>query len=291
MISKVQLGNGTIIGVDDDGVRIGPALVLIHGWPVTDFHWRKIKPQLTNKGFRTISITPRGLGQGSSGNGDFDKLTIAMELSETLDKLSVKDFAVIGHDWGGTLGYLMAVKNKEKCWALVVEEEIFPGVDVEIPEPGSNYYPDWHGPFNRAEGLGEVLLPGSERVYYGTFLRQSAGKNPLDEVALERYLAGYESKSQIDPSLGYYRTRKKDIADVYQSRLDRLNIPILALGGEYGMGSAVESGLRDFGKDISSSIIPNSGHYPSEQEPELVLKTLVPFLISAMKGWRKAATF
>ena len=279
MNKKIHLNNGTIISVNDYGS--GPVLVLIHGWPVTDFHWRKIRTQLTGRGFRTITITPRGLGQGSSGSGDFDKLTIAQELSETLQKISVAEFAVIGHDWGGTLGYLLATTNRDKCWALVVEEEIFPGAGVDIPEPGSNYYPNWHGPLNRAEGLAELLIPGKERDYYGTFLRQSAGKYPLEEVAIAEYLVGYVSDTQLAPTLGYYRSRAKDIADVNLSRKEPLNIPILALGGEYGMGSAVESGLKGIGNNISATIISNAGHYPAEQEPELVLKSLLPFLDSA----------
>jgi len=133
MNRKINLDSGAVIGVADSGS--GPALVLIHGWPVTDFHWRKINVQLIEKGYRTIAITPRGLGRGSTGNNDFDKLTIAQELSETLQKMSVTEFAVIGHDWGGTLGYLVAATNRDKCWGLVVEEEILPGTDVVIPEP------------------------------------------------------------------------------------------------------------------------------------------------------------
>lgn len=214
----------------------------------------------------------------TSGQGSFDKLTIALEISEVIDKLSLSNFAVIGHDWGGTIGYLLATRTREKCFALVVEEETLPGVDVEIPAPGSDYYPNWHGPFNRAEGLAEELVPGRESEYYGHFLRQSAGRFPLESSAITEYLEGYSGESQLASTLGYYRSRTKDLLDIRSGRDWPLDIPILALGGEYGMGKAVGLGLGEFGTNVKSKVIRNAGHYPAEQEPELFLGELLNFL-------------
>ncbi len=217
----------------------------------------------------------------TSGQGSFDKLTIALEISEAIDKLSLSNFAIIGHDWGGTIGYLLATRAREKCFALVVEEEILPGVDVDVPAPGSDYYPTWHGPFNRAEGLAEKLVPGRESEYYGLFLRQSAGKFPLESFAIAKYLENYVGESQLTSTLGYYRSQTKDILDIRSEREWPLDMPMLALGGEFGMGKAVGLGLSEFGVNVTSKVIRNAGHYPAEQEPELFLEILLSFLESS----------
>ena len=150
-----------------------------HGWPVTTYHWRHLIPALAAAGYRAIAVELRGLGGTSMGPGPFDKGTLAAEVAELLGQIDVDVFALVGHDWGGTVGFLLAADLPERVRALVVEEEMLPGIEIAIPEPGRLHYPTWHGPFNRVPGLAEALVPGREDAYYGTFLRQSAGPDPL----------------------------------------------------------------------------------------------------------------
>jgi pimeloyl-ACP methyl ester carboxylesterase len=162
--------------------------------------------------------------------------------------------------------------------ALVVEEEILPGIDVDIPAPGAAHYPTWHGPFNRAPGLAEQLVPGRESVYYGTFLRESAGPAGLDPAVLRSYIDAYTRDGVLEAGLGYYRTRTDDIADVMLLRENPVRTRVLAIGGHYAMGSAIAEGLRPIATDITTTVLERSGHYPAEQEPEPVGHIITEFL-------------
>ncbi|MBV1909533.1 MAG: alpha/beta hydrolase [Kangiellaceae bacterium] len=278
--SLKDIGLGTKIEVMDQGT--GQVVVLIHGWPITPYHWRFILPALHRAGYRTLSITLRGLGGQSEGAGNLEKSTIANEVRLLLDKLEVAKYAIIGHDWGGTIAYLLSIRNPTECKALIVEEEIFPGIDVDIPHPGSEYYPKWHGPFNRAIGLAEELIQGREAIYYRKFLLESAGKNKLDDRAIYEYVSAYTMdqniESQLGYSLGYYRTSKQDSEQIKLSIVNSLDIPILAVGGEFGMGKAVEQGLRRIGSNLSGIVCEGAGHYPIEQTPEFCVPKIIEFL-------------
>jgi pimeloyl-ACP methyl ester carboxylesterase len=149
---------------------------------------------------------------------------------------------------------------------------------VDIPAPGAERYPTWHGPFNRAPGLAEQLVPGRESAYYGTFLRESAGPAGLDPVILRSYIDAYTTDGVLEAGLGYYRTRADDIADVNLLQENPIRTPVLAIGGRYAMGSAVGAGLRPVATDVTTIVLGRSGHYPAEQEPEPAADTITEFL-------------
>lgn len=272
----VDIGSGVRLAVDDDGS--GPVVVLLHGWPVTAYHWRHTTTALIEAGLRVLTVELRGLGSTSCGPGSFDKETLAGEVTRLLSTLDVDRFAVVGHDWGGTIGYLLAADHTHRVRALIVEEEMLPGIDAAIPEPGRQHYPTWHGPFNRAPGLAEALVPGREDDYYGAFLRHSAGPAPLARDAADAYLAAYRSPSSLTASLGYYRTAQADVEAVRRRARTPLTIPVLTVGGEFGMGQGVVDCLSQAARHVDHVQVDGVGHYPAEQRPSEVNAALVSFL-------------
>ncbi|MFT4122505.1 MAG: alpha/beta hydrolase [Microbacteriaceae bacterium] len=187
-------------------------------------------------------------------------------------------FALVGHDWGGTVAVLLAAAMPEAVTALVIEEEILPGVDVDIPAPGAEHYPAWHGPFNRVPGLAERLVTGREHAYYGAVLTQSAGPAGLDPAVLRGYVEAYRAEGVLEAGLGYYRTRAEDVADVGRLRGNPIRTPVLAIGGRYAMGTAVADGIRPLATEVSGVVLERSGHYPVEQEPSPAAAAIVGFL-------------
>jgi haloacetate dehalogenase len=276
MSRLVRIEGGVSLAVTDAGT--GPTVVLLHGWPVTAYHWRHTTPALVQAGLRVLAVELRGLGGTSFGPGPFDKETLATEIISLLAHLDIGSFAVVGHDWGGTVGYLLAADFPDRVRALVVEEEMLPGIDVAIPEPGRSYYPTWHGPFNRAPGLAEALVPGREDAYYGAFLRQSAGLGPLSRDAEDAYLAAYRQPSCLIAGLAYYRAAQADIDAVARRARSPITVLLLAIGGEFGMGRGVAESFAKVARNAHYCQVDGAGHYPAEQRPDHVNPSLVSFL-------------
>jgi len=237
------------------------------------------------EGYKVEYITPRGLGATDYTKKPYDKLTIASEVLNEINKKNINDFIVIGHDWGGTIGYLITQEAVGRCKALIVEEEILPGINVDIPEPGSQYYPKWHGPFNRSVGLGESLIPGNERTYYGNFLEESSGKEKMSKECIEKYLNAYLNETQLNSTLGYYRSTEVDKNFINQKSKIKTDLPILAIGGLFGMGGAVGKGMECIGNNVTTHVLQNSGHYPAEQEPKKFFQFTNAFLRSVLNDF------
>ena len=55
-------------------------------------------------------------------------------------------------------------------------------------------------------------------------------------------------------------------------------MPILALGAEKSFGAAMADALRLVATDVTSVVIPNSGHWLMEEQPKATVAAIVAFL-------------
>jgi pimeloyl-ACP methyl ester carboxylesterase len=54
-----------------------PPVVLLHGWPVTQSHWRHVLPFLRQAGFAPVPVTLPGLGISPDQTPSFRKSDLA----------------------------------------------------------------------------------------------------------------------------------------------------------------------------------------------------------------------
>jgi len=74
-----------------DGMSAGEPVVLLHGWPETWHAWRKVMPLLAQR-YRLIAPDLPGLGDSSRPAVGYDKKTIAQDLREMCERLSLPRF-------------------------------------------------------------------------------------------------------------------------------------------------------------------------------------------------------
>ena len=105
-----------------DGVRIhvalaGPAdappLLLVHGWPQNWWAWREVIPALAAE-HRVIAVDLPGFGWSDASAGGYEKERLAGQLLSLLGELGIERVTWIGHDWGGWIGFLAALRAPER---------------------------------------------------------------------------------------------------------------------------------------------------------------------------------
>ena len=79
----------------------GPAVVLIHGWPLDADMWEYQAVPLAEQGFRVITYDRRGFGRSSQPWSGYDYDTLADDLKMVMDTLKVEDATVVGFSMGG----------------------------------------------------------------------------------------------------------------------------------------------------------------------------------------------
>ena len=56
----------------------------------------------------------RGFGWSDAPPGKYEKEQLAAEIVEMLDALQLERVGLIGHDWGGVIGFLLCRHNAER---------------------------------------------------------------------------------------------------------------------------------------------------------------------------------
>ena len=59
----------------------------------------------------------------------------------------------------------------------------------------------------------------------------------------------------------------------------RLKMPILAVGGEKSFGPMMATVMRAAGDDVTEGIVPDSGHWIMEENPQATIKLVRDFLV------------
>jgi len=179
------------------------------------------------------------------------------------------------------VGYVLAASQGLDVIALVVEEEIPPGIAAPLPDAGRASYPDWHAPLLRAGHAARRLLAGRADDLHREFLLASARPEGLDPAAVAVYLEAYSADGQLDVDIGFYACQPTDLATIERLRRRRLEVPVLTIGGAYAMGYAVSVAFRQLATTVDHVQSECSGHYPIEQDPEVTVGPAVDFLLAA----------
>ncbi|KND31570.1 alpha/beta fold hydrolase, partial [Streptomyces stelliscabiei] len=83
---------------------VGPALMLIGGWPQTWYAWREVMPALARR-HTVVAVDSRGTGLSDKPDDGYDAGTLAADLVALMAALGHDRFDVVGHDIGTWTGY------------------------------------------------------------------------------------------------------------------------------------------------------------------------------------------
>lgn len=294
-------GDFTSAFADVNGIRLhhvtggrGEPLVLLGGWPQTWWQFRKVLPELA-RGHRVTAVDLRGMGSSSKPASGYDKKTMARDIRELIRALGHDSAFVAGHDIGASVGYHLAANHPQVVRRLVTIDMGVPDAAwLDIPmlpasdeqnaalAQGRGGYPWWFA-FNQLHGLPEQLLAGRFRHLidwlYGHMLVDQAS---VEEEARRIYAHAYDSPEAIRAGNGWYRTMRRDVADLAGYR--PLTLPILTLAGESSYPVLREQMGADKGTDIRVLEVKGSGHYVPEERPEVMVRELTAFFAGHAVG-------
>jgi pimeloyl-ACP methyl ester carboxylesterase len=130
----IAVGKGTV-AVETAGS--GEPVVLLHGWPQTRYAWREVMSALAPH-YQAIAVDLPGLGD-SSPPPDYRKSTIAgLVWSAVRAVIPDGPVRLVGHDWGGLVGYLCAHAARSEVSRLAVIDVVTPLTSQRTPPASSS---------------------------------------------------------------------------------------------------------------------------------------------------------
>jgi len=115
---------GTEIAYRESGAVAAKPVVFLHGNPTSSYLWRKVIPEVEGVA-RCLAPDLVGMGEsGQAAGGEYTFAEHARHLDAWFDALHVSDIVLVGHDWGGALGFDWARRNPDRVRGLAYMETI-----------------------------------------------------------------------------------------------------------------------------------------------------------------------
>ena len=254
----------------------GDPLVLLHGFPQTWYEWRDIIPQLIANNYTVIAPDLRGLGDSERPQTGYDKKTIAEDIYQLVKKLGYSKIYLVAHDWGSVVAYSYAAAHPEDVNKMVILDIILPGFGLE---EAANFSPNglWHLSFHAVRDLPEKLIEGKEDTYLNWFYDWTYNQSAITSEAREEYIKQYSKPGALRAGFEYYRAVFEDAKQNKEYGKDKLDIPILTIGGEAGLGNLTTTSFQKVANNVTGIVLPNTGHFIPEERPNFLTKQILEF--------------
>ncbi|NXT88536.1 HYES hydrolase, partial [Anhinga rufa] len=288
----------------------GPVVCLCHGFPESWLSWRYQIPALADAGFRVIALEMKGYGESTAPPDvkEYTQEEICKDLVVFLDKLGIPQTVLLGHDWGGAVGWNMALFYPERVrW---------------VPPTGGRIRPQggpgpWGGlasaanflPPHPVQGVAEAelekdigrtlkVLIRSTRPEVGVGLRVELGAVPLvaggllvgfpeDPPAsqilngpeLQYYIQRFE-KSGFSGPLNWYRNMRPNWRWALSAKDRKITMPALMVtaGKDVVLHPSMSKGMEEWIPQLRRQHIEECGHWTQMERPAALNRILVEWL-------------
>lgn len=281
---------GTSIAYRESGAATGGAVVFLHGNPTSSYLWRGVIPEVEPV---ARCLAPDLVGMGESGPSRTEpaeqRYTFddhARHLAAWFEALGLRDVVLVGHDWGGALGFDWAASHEHQVRGLVFMETIVRPVSWDDwPEAARGIFQAMRSPAGE-----EIVLEKNvfvERILPASVMR---GLEPEEMEVYRRPFA--EPGEQRRPTLTWPRQIpvEGEPADVvarveaYDRWLESSDVPKLFVNAE--PGSILVGRQREYARSWPNvqEVTVGGTHFIQEDSPREIGAAIREFVLD-LSAW------
>jgi pimeloyl-ACP methyl ester carboxylesterase len=266
--------NGTRLHVRIGGR--GPAVVMLHGFGDSGEMWAPVAAELV-KTHMVIVPDLRGMGLSDHPDTGYTKANQARDIAGVMDALKVARADLVTHDIGNMVGFALAAQFPARITRWVVIDAPLPGIGQiwqdQLVNPKAWHF-NFHGPDE------ERLVAGRERIFLDRFYNElSADPKKIDETTRAHYASLYARPHAMHDALEQFAAFPQDgIDNRALLAKGKLTMPVLALGAEKSYGLTMKADLDQVATNVTGGVVPASGHWVMEENPQATTRLIVDFL-------------
>ena len=256
----------------------GEPIVLLHGWPEHWWEWRRLIPSLS-EGYRLICPDLRGFGWSEAPRTGYEKERLAADVLALLDALGLQRVRLVGHDWGGVVGFILCLRHPERVERYLALNTGHPFAPADA-HTLRTLWRFWYQGVIAAPLLGRWLL-ASERFWRLLPRSRSEAGGVWSREDRELFLGQLREPERAAASVALYRTfLLRELPRTSRGRYrERLRTPTLLLHGARDpvLRPELLRGYEDQADDMTVELVDGVGHFIAEERPELVLGRALDF--------------
>jgi len=190
--------DGLVLDVRDEGPAAGAPVVLLHGFPQDAGCWDAVVPLLHEAGLSTLAPDQRGYSPGArpAGRRHYRMSQLVGDVVALLDDRGLTRAHVVGHDWGGAVGWALAARFPARTSSLTVLSTPHPRA-LAAALPGEQALASWY--------IGAFQLPVLPEVVLSRTLPGLLRRSGLPGPVAGRYARRMAEPGALRAALDWYR--------------------------------------------------------------------------------------
>ena len=246
------------------------AVVFVHGNPGSSSDWTDLVQSAGELG-RAVAFDMPGFGKARAPGGfGYDVAAYAQFVGEALAALGIERVHLVVHDFGGPFGLMWGIMNSER-WAstVLINVGVMPGYT-------------WHTMAKRwrTPVLGELVQAWIPRWAWRRVMQKGSPRGMPPEFVDKMYDDYDRATRRVVLALYRATPDPRQAAGTLGPALAELSKPALVVWGAKDPFASVDYAerQREFFDVQQLVILPDSGHWPFQDDPVAVERALLSFL-------------
>lgn len=257
---------GVRFQVTESGPLDGRAVVCLHGWPQHHWVYRDLLAQPPT-GLRIIAPDLPGYGWSGPAPHKWAKDDVAADVLALMDALGLEKTLLVGHDWGGFVGYRMVLAAPERFDGYLALNMVHPWQTPRTVLPHLWRFATYQ-PFVASIG---VYL--QQRTDYLEKFVYRLGAKGLDRDVVRVYAERFRDPVVARTATDTYRTflLREFPSAARRPELRRISIPVRVLFGreDFAIHPSMVSEATAKADDYRVDLV-EGGHFILDEHPALV---------------------
>lgn len=266
---------------DVAGTPGAPLVLLLHGFPQSRHSWREQVPALGAAGYRAIAPDQRGYSPGMRPDpaAGLSAYGVDRLVADVLDLAAAEGhggapFHLIGHDWGGHVGWATAFRHPERIASLTILSRPHPAAfrrafreNADEQQHRSRHHKAFHDP-----ATADALLADDGRRF-----KRNLANHGVGEASIADYYSVLGTLPALEAALAWYRAT----GALTGTEVGTITVPTLYIWGDADatVGPSAARWTAEHAKGpYRFEVLPGVGHFATDQAPADVTRLLLEHL-------------
>jgi len=221
---------------------------------------------------RVIAPDLRGFGWSEAPREGYEKENLADDLLALLDELGLRRVKLVGHDWGGWLGFLLCLREPERFERYFSLNILPPWTSMKAMAP--HLWRFWYQWLISSPGVG-YQLHRSGKFIPKVLVGGSVRREPWDDATIHAFSDTFTQPDRARAAVQMYRVfTLREAPAIARGRYAdaRLRVPTKLLfgTGDAALNHQILAGTEGHAEDMEVEKVEGCGHFIVDEMPDLV---------------------
>lgn len=246
-------------------------VLCLHGWPQHWYEWRHLMPALADR-HRVLALDLRGFGWSEAPRDGYEKENLADDVLAVLDELGLERVKLVGHDWGGWIGFLLCLRAPERFERYLALNILPPWTNIRAMAP--HLWRFWYQWLILSPGVG-YRLHRSGRFVPKVLVGASTKREVWDPATLHAFSDTFEEPARARAAVQMYRVfNLREMPAITKGRYAKAHLKVptkLLFGtGDAALRHEILKGYERHADDMQIEKVDGCGHFIADEMPDLV---------------------